>query len=162
MKNLNSFIKENAQNNVTYVTEFNLAVDVPVKEADKYLQEDDMVEYLKDELKNNTTLKPTDLLSLVWAMDGSSKYSDHGTITLETTRELTDRELAIVSKFVSGQNSDGLGEGFEQRFEVDDTPVNYTGYSTGYDDEEDEDYADSSTALASFDWKTNNYRFKKK
>ena len=156
MKNLNSFIKENAQNNVTYVTDFKLAVDVPVKDANEYLHEYDMLDYLKERVEDdkNTTIKTNDLVSLTWAVDNDGRYSDHGTITLVTTREFTKKELDFVSDYVKTQNSDGIGEGFEQQFEY--TPSNEGPGHYG-DDEGDDNYE-----MASFDWKTNDYKFKKK
>ena len=166
MRNLNSFIKENAQNNVTYVTDFKLAVDVPVKDANEYLQEDDMLDYLKDRVEDdkNTTIKLDDLVSITWAVandGGYSSYNDHGTITLVTTREFTKKELDFVSDYVKGQNADGLGEGFEQRFEYNSSQDRSGGRFGNYgdtEDDEDDDYCE----MASFDWKTNDYKFKKK
>lgn len=151
MKNLNTFIAENNLPKFKYVTKFNLEVPVKIDDANYYLHEADMIEFLKDNIEDHpdkTTIKPDDLVSITWTMDRSyTNHSDHGTITLITTRELTTKELDFVSKYVSGQNSDGLGEGFEQNFPNDT--------------EEDEDgYGDD--AMASFDWKTNDYKFTKK
>ena len=137
MKNLNNLPM------TKYVTKFNLEVPVKVDDANNYLQEDDMCDYLKNDI-DNTTIKPNELVSITWSIDKSyTNYNDHGTITLITTRDFTEKELDFVSEWVSGQNSDGLGEGFEQNFPNDD--------ENGYDD-----------SMASFDWKTNKYKFVKK
>ena len=154
MKNINTFIAENNSTNVTYVTNFKLAIDVPVADANDYLQEDNMVDYLKNDI-DKTTIKPNELVSLTWKVNGV-RYSDHGTITLVTTRDFTEKELDFVSEWVRGQNSDGLGEGFEQTFEVENS---YNTYDYNADDDGD-GYCDSE--MASFDWKTNKYKFVKK
>jgi len=167
MKNINNFINEKLDDNkFTYVTKFELAIDVPVADANDYLQEDDMCAYLKDNIDDNpnkTTIKPDDLVSLTWAMVGYNS-SHTGKITLVTTREFTEKELDFVSNYVKGQNSDGLGEGFEQTFEVDNNQRNYNHNQHNYnyvDDEEDET-DDGYMEMASFDWKTNKYKFTKK
>ena len=52
------------------------------------------------------------------------------------------------------QNSDGLGEGFEQQsfasYEIEDD------YNCGYDEDE---YIEPEYVMASFDWETNDYEF---
>ena len=60
-------------------------------------------------------------------------------VTVITNRLLTDEESASVSDWISGQNSDGLGEGFEQQ------PF--------AEEETGEDYEDIT--MSSFDWMTN-------
>lgn len=61
-------------------------------------------------------------------------------VTLVTSRHLTDEESTALSEWISGQNSDGLGEGFEQQ-----PFAEHEG-----DDEDDDDWS-----MSSFDWKTN-------
>ena len=65
--------------------------------------------------------------------------------SLQSLRLLNQDELDFVSSWITGQNSDGLGEGFEQQ-EFAWMP---------YDD--DDDYYDDGE-MASFDWQTNNYK----
>jgi hypothetical protein len=56
-----------------------------------------------------------------------------------THRPLTDEESKQISEWISGQNSDGLGEGFEQQ-----------SFAEIEGDDENDDWA-----MASFDWQTN-------
>ncbi len=78
-----------------------------------------------------------------------------------TTRDLTTDELKQLSSEVSGQNSDGLGESFEQQAfaeeaedgECGDCENCYNGYTC---DAGDEDYG-----MISFDWKTNDLAWTK-
>ncbi len=122
-----------------------------------------MCSYLKDNIddnQNKTTIKPDDLVSLTWAMVGYNS-SHIGKITLVTTREFTEKELDFVSDYVRGQNSDGLGEGFEQTFEVDNHR-NYNQHNYNYVDGEEDETDDDYMEMASFDWKTNKYKFTKK
>lgn len=61
-----------------------------------------------------------------------------------TERTLTPEESTALSEWISGQNSDGLGEGFEQQ--------PWAEHGGGYDDYEDED---EDYSMSSFDWQTN-------
>lgn len=141
-----------------YVTEFHLTH--PVNDLDaarEYLQADNMTEYLIDDLDylKLTRLQPSDIVNLQWDLQDKQ----YGLIYLDTAIDLTDDELAKISDWVSGQNSDGLGEGFEQQdFAAGEDWEEYE-----YEDEDGDtqtDYEEVST-MASFDWKTNNYSFKK-
>lgn len=62
-------------------------------------------------------------------------------VTLVADRELTPAHLGLLSQWISGQNSDGLGEGFEQQPFAE------------HEDEEDED--EVVYHMSSFDWETN-------
>ena len=78
-----------------------------VSKAQAYLKEDAMVEYVAA----NTEL--TDALEWIsWDLDSDGH---HWTVTAVTSRVLDDDELKRLSEEVSGQNSDGLGESFEQQ-----------------------------------------------
>ena len=141
-----------------YVTEFHLTHRVnDLDAAREYLQADNMTEYLIDDLDylKLTRLQPSDIVNLQWDLQDEQ----YGLIYLDTAIDLTDDELAKISEWVSGQNSDGLGEGFEQQdFASGEDWEEYE-----YEDEDGEtqtDYEEVST-MASFDWKTNNYTFKK-
>lgn len=68
-------------------------------------------------------------------------------VTVITHRELTPAESEGLSEWISGQNSDGLGEGFEQQpfAEHEDS------YGGIYDDEDEE----TEYSMSSFDWRDN-------
>lgn len=94
-----------------YRTAFKLADDVNDYEAAvNYLTEDDMTKYLKDDEDIPYATRGA-IISVDWEL----KDVNHGYINLYSTRELTEQELEPISSWVKGQNSDGLGEGFEQQ-----------------------------------------------
>ena len=87
-----------------YKTDFKLSA--PIKEEDfeiafNYLVEDEMANYVDDEVKEN-------LISMRYVLT----QLDRGTVFIVAKRELTERELEILKQEIEGQNSDGLGEGF--------------------------------------------------
>ena len=127
----------------TYRTDFTLAAYVEVDSANEYLQSDDMTGFLINDLND---LKEN-VVSIVWKINDRYETNDNGTITLKTNRDLTEDELNRISMWVRGQNSDGIGEGFEQNF----------GETFPAEDDFDEDWFE----MASFDWKTNSYKFRK-
>lgn len=141
-----------------YVTEFHLTHPVnDLSAAREYLQADNMTEYLIDDLDylKLTRLQPSDIVNIQWDLQDEQ----YGLIYLDTAIDLTDDELAKISDWVSGQNNDGLGEGFEQQdFASGEDFEEYE-----YEDEDGDiqtDYEEVST-MASFDWETNNYTFEK-
>lgn len=119
--------------------------------AYRYLREDDMKYYLKDDSRC-----PDDVYNKIISIDWILQDECSGYIELKTTEALNDVELNNISDWVSGQNSDGLGEGFEQQ-------------SFAYYENEDEEYDESYSydtddydylyITAEFDWRTNNYKF---
>jgi len=118
-----------------YVTNFDLYCRVNDKEAAQdYLDNScsEMTELLKGYAGD-------DVVSIRWILD----ESDSGHIELITDCELSEENLASISNWVSGQNSDGLGEIFEQQ-----------DFAVGMDE-------DGEEAYASFDWDTNDYAFEK-
>lgn len=136
---------------VTYRTRFNLTTCVnDYDKAAAYLAADDMAAYLKGDPRSET-LKPEEILRCDWVLEDECS----GYIECEFTRELTADELTGVSDWISGQASDGLGEGFSQQdfawipFDEDDEDSLY------YDP-----YAGDGE-MASFDWQTNNYELTK-
>lgn len=138
----------------TYKTNFNLTADVTdIMKAQDYLAEDEMVVYLRED--DRVTEHARDAaLDIRWELTDF----DAGEIILETDDELSEEDLESVSKWISGQNSDGIGEGFEQQdfanYEED------TGYDI-YDDEEYEmGYENDHWVMASFDWQSNDYALK--
>ena len=136
-----------------YRTYFKLVEPViDLNEAREYLTEDDMVQYLKgDDRQDPNTTK--DVTKITWILQDEQS----GYIELEATRELEDYELSKISDWVSGQNSDGLGEGFEQQdfacYDIDED-----GYPI--DSNRMWDYeGETETVMASFDWHSNQYKF---
>lgn len=132
-----------------YRTYFKLEYPVcNVTAAQEYLTEDDMTQYLKDDnrIQESTRNK---IVNIRWNLsDDQSGY-----IQLETTDSLSELELKSISEWVSGQNSDGLGEGFEQQ-----SFANYQDEEYDYDEDE-YGYDCDNWVMASFDWKTNEYKF---
>ena len=133
-----------------YQTEFSLTNPVNnFSAAQRYLQEDDMTKYLKDRLEyDKSDIDSACIEKIEWEL----LYDDAGVITLITTKELTKAQLDEISDWVRGQNSDGLGEGFEQQE-----------FAEVYDDADVEDdwggYFSDVIDMASFDWQTNKYKF---
>ena len=99
--------------------------------ARAYLVEHDMTEYIDDFLKDA-------IHDVRWDLTDESSW----TVTVVTNRPLTAEESASFSSWISGQNSDGLGEGFEQQPFAEET---------AYEDVEDEEFY----RMSSFDWETN-------
>lgn len=133
-----------------YFTDF--VLDYPVSDfeaAREYLAKEDMTKYLIGSFghsKGMETLDPEDIISIEWKL----LDNEDGKIILITTRELTDTESKAISRWISGQNSDGLGEGFEQQdFAMTRLSDNSYDYDYAYEDED--------VACSSFDWETNNY-----
>jgi len=90
-----------------YRTYFDLSDDIPDEhwmEARKYLDEDNMANYLPDELSEKVILIQYDLIT-----------NNRGFINIISNALLTQEELIELKNELDGQNSDGLGEGFEQQ-----------------------------------------------
>lgn len=119
------------------VNDFNAARD--------FLTEDDMTVYLKDDIRCKC---PDKIISIKWYLTDENS----GHIDLETNAELTNEELDQISDWICGQNSDGLGESFEQQ-----PFANYEDKGLEYGDDDEDDW-DNVWVMASFDWQTNNYK----
>ena len=80
-----------------------------IREAlqDELAEDENMADYLPDELKPK-------IASVEWNVTGAQGRL-YGKISCELRAPLTDSEQAVLADWISGQNSDGLGEGFEQR-----------------------------------------------
>lgn len=130
-----------------YRTYFNLTACVTdLLAAQEYLTEDDMTSYLKDDSRI-----PEDVRNAVEKIEWNLVDEDSGNIELTTNRALSAAELKSISEYVSGQNSDGLGEGFEQQDFANYKDEGLEGYSeSNWDDE---------WITASFDWESNDYTF---
>lgn len=93
-----------------YIYETNFRLECPVNDFDEaynYLTEDDMTQYLDKERCKATP----DITSVEWILEDE----ESGKIVVRAIRELTEDELDELSDWIRGQNSDGLGEGFEQQ-----------------------------------------------
>lgn len=92
-------------------------------------------------------------LNVAWRL-GSP---EGGSIEVESPEELDTETLSKISMWISGQNSDGLGEGFEQQ----DFAIIDDGDDRSWDDDEDYDpydpWSDDGTECVSFDWQDNDY-----
>ena len=132
-----------------YRTYFNLDADVlDIDEAQKYLSEDDMVQYLKNDSRISK-----DVQNNVESIDWILRTTNSGYIELKSKRLLNDKELESISDWVLGQCSDGIGEAFEQQSFANYNANQYN--NDFYDEDEDEE----CYVMASFDWQTNNYLF---
>lgn len=74
-----------------------------------YQSIDDMVQFFKrsDSVKEK-------LASIVWSVDEVDGKL-YGRVNVRLKEPLTEGETEILKEWINGQNSDGLGEGFEQR-----------------------------------------------
>ena len=139
----NNFKPLKKTNSAKYKTKFNLISNVnDLNAAQEYLSRNDMTQYLPDNLKEKVE-------NIQWKLTSDND----GEIIVTTNNELTDNESQQLSEWISGQNSDGLGEGFEQQ-------------DFAWAEEDcycDEDYCECEDygTMASFDWTTNPYKLKK-
>lgn len=126
-----------------YAAFFNLmAPVVDLEAAQRYLTAEDMTQHLgfADE---------QDIEEIRWELE----YPDSGRIIAIAGRQQSQAELERLSSWIAGQNSDGLGEGFEQQdfaFYPDED-------ANCYYDGEDEFFEEEEYVMASFDWRTNDY-----
>lgn len=76
-----------------------------VTEAQDFLTEDSMAQYMDESI--------ADVIEFIeWRLNSDGhRYA----VTAHATRKLTKDEQRVLSEWVSGQNSDGLGESFEQQ-----------------------------------------------
>ena len=85
------------------------------------------------------------LLSTVWSFEKIDEEY-YGCVTVQLTDEIDTQGVSDLKDWISGQNSDGLGEGFEQRdFDVEDGSLyvsfwKWTDDYFIYDEEEMEHY----------------------
>ena len=112
-----------------YVANFNLTDEINEElfdDAVSYLIEDDMAQYVPENLKAK-------IVSVEWVLE----ELDKGKIVIWANELLSEEEEDELSKWIAGQCSDGLGEGFEQQ------PFAEIGGSDyDYYDEDDEYYED--------------------
>ena len=73
------------------------------------LDDEDMLEYMWDEDGPKEKIK-----SMYWGFEGYDGCL-YGKVDVELNELLTKEEVEQIKDYICGQNSDGLGEGFEQR-----------------------------------------------
>lgn len=136
----------------TYGTSFTLTNPVnDYNAALDYLQANDMTQYLNNDL-NYLGLSHLEgkIKEIKWVLEDEQT----GYIVLYTTEPLAQEDLDKISEWISGQCSDGLGEGFEQQ-----------DFASGedfeeYEDEDGDTQYEEVNTMASFDWETNDYKLK--
>ena len=73
--------------------------------------DDDMAEYFSESDSKTAKAK---LQSMIWGFETVNGCL-YGKVTATLLEELTEEEKSAVKDYICGQNSDGLGEGFEQQ-----------------------------------------------
>jgi hypothetical protein len=137
----------------TYRAAFSLVSPVNDRgAAQHYLVSDDMTPFLVSYLASDAATAPAaqTITRVIWLLTSDNT----GYVEVDTTEELAAEDSKIISEWIGGQCSNGLGEGFEQQPFADLYPVQSFWY-----DEDDED--DDEWRMASFDWKTNQYQLVK-
>ena len=130
----------------TYRAYFKLTACVnDLSAAQDYLKSDDMTKYLKEDSRI-----PEDVRNAVEQIEWRLKDESSGFVELSTNKALSSTELKTISKFASGQVSDGLGPGFE-----DQDFANYT--DTGLEGFENSEWDDEQINVM-FEW-PNEYIF---
>jgi hypothetical protein len=71
--------------------------------------DDDMVDYFHGSKSVQTKLQ-----SMIWGFE-SVVGCLYGKVNVTLSEDLTTEEVDVVKDYICGQNSDGLGEGFEQQ-----------------------------------------------
>lgn len=137
-----------------YETKGTLTEAIPsdVSLAQAYLTSDDMTPILHG---FSDVPNPTVIEHIEWKLEADGY---HWSVRAFTIAELTEVQLKELSSWVSGQNSDGLGEGFEQQdFAWSEEECN------ALDDCEGgcEGYGCDDGHMISFDWKTNDCAFER-
>jgi len=149
-----------------YRTKFNLVYPVKdFEEATDYLERSSRI--VSNALKGDSSIFDEDSLyvvkSIEWVLEGEY-YPDYGYIELITYEKLEPSILSKISEWVRGQNSDGLGEGFEQQqfaeriVDPDGGVIEPDEEENYYDLAEDEN-SDYSWEMASFCWRSDSYEF---
>lgn len=73
------------------------------------LDDEDMLEYMWDDDGPKNKIK-----SMYWGFEDYNRCL-YGKVDVELNEPLTMEEVEQIKEYICGQNSDGLGEGFEQR-----------------------------------------------
>ena len=126
-----------------------------VARAQAYLRPEwDMAKIIDDHAELSGALE-----HITWDLDHDGH---HWSVTAFTTRPLADDELKRLSDAVSGQNSDGLGEGFEQQdwaWESGDDCGECDACRNAWGDSCYD--AEQDGRMISFDWETNPCTFER-
>lgn len=109
-----------------------------INAANAYLKEDDMTQYVG--IWGDTVALKDIVFDIEWGLTSESTW----VVEVITTRPLTDTESAALSNWISGQNSDGLGEGFEQQ-----------SFAEHFETDRYGDIDEDTYRMSSFDWETN-------
>lgn len=148
-----------------YRTKFNLVYPVKdYKDATDYLKRSSRI--VSNALKGDSSILGEDssnVKSIEWVLE-DEYYPDNGYIELITYEKLEPSTLSKISEWVRGQNSDGLGEGFEQqqfaeRIVGPDGEVIEPDKEENYYDLAEEENSGYSWEMASFCWKSDSYEF---
>lgn len=82
------------------------------KDSDEYFHEDDMTNDITNTFSLHKSKKlASKIKCIMWDMKDRRSVN----VTVITHGKLNENELAKIGEFINGQNSDGLGEGFEQQ-----------------------------------------------
>lgn len=129
---------------LTYKAEFFLSDPVlDIEAAQAYLTDEDMTKYVLGDSRIPPSGRDK-IKSVVWDLVSET----HGFIIVKTNEYLTEKESAAISDWISGQSSDGLGEGFEQQ--------DFACYPDP-DADDDDGWGTDEYIMCSFDWQTNKY-----
>lgn len=92
--------------------------------------DDDMSDYFNESDSKTAKAK---LQSMIWGFESVSGCL-YGKVSVTLSEELTSEEVEAVKDYICGQNSDGLGEGFEQQsIRVDDEEIYISFWHRGND-----------------------------
>ena len=78
---------------------------------DWYNDDDDMAVYFSEYDSKTAKAK---IQSMIWCFESVNNCL-YGKVIVTLSDELTEKEIEEVKEYICGQNSDGLGEGFEQQ-----------------------------------------------
>lgn len=81
-----------------------------IEKASAYLTADQMIDYLLDDSEVLKSARDR-VFQIEWQLSTATT----GNVVLVSKKPLTNVELGSIAGWVVGQNSDGLGEGFEQQ-----------------------------------------------
>ena len=136
-------------------------------DANDYLHDDDMTQYFTCEYRDEEMQAMKNILAHVeWSLTDVNE----GHIDVITSAPLSDHQISLVMDEISGQNSDGLGEGFEQQdfanyteyeeydcewieptFDDDGEVIEEGHYESPYGWEDDSYYTEEETHMASIE-----------
>lgn len=135
-----------------YKTNFYLSNEVlDICGANDFFEEEN--ENMTKCLKSDFSKISDKIIKIEWKLT----KADQGIVVLNTEEKLSKETLNEISGWIQGQNSDGIGENFEQEYFASYTEREWDqsrGYNLSYED--DENNGDCLT-VCEFDWRTNQY-----